>query len=91
MTLTAFRYNGSTYSPYTSNVPMATSAQLTVSAKLENNNGILYYFSQYDNGTGNYFLVQFVNGIIELSYDEGGSVTTVRYIYHYLVSMTGMY
>ena len=59
---------------------MATSAQLTVNARLENENGILYYFSQYGNGTGNYFLAQFLNGIIELSFSESESVTTIRYI-----------
>ena len=59
---------------------MATSAQLTVNARLESENGILYYFSQYGNGTGNFFLVQFLNGIIELSFSEGESVTTIRYI-----------
>ena len=59
---------------------MPTSAQLTVNARLENENGILCYFSQYKNGTGNYFLVQFLNGIIELSFSERGSVTTIRYI-----------
>ena len=59
---------------------MPTSAQLTVNARLENENGILYYFSQYENGTGNFFIVQFVNGIIVLSFSEGKLVTIIRYV-----------
>lgn len=81
MTLNALRYNGSSYSPYESNVLMATSAQLTLSARLENESGILYYSSQYDNGTGNYFLVEFISGVIQLSFtDDDGKPATVRYI-----------
>lgn len=78
------KYNGSAYSSYSSNIVMATSIKLTVNARLENGNGILYYFSQYKNGTGNFILVQLVNRIVALSFSEGRSVTTIRYITCYL-------
>ena len=79
--LSAFRYNGSTYSSYTSNVPMATTAEIGAGVGLQNENGILYYFSQYENGTGAYFLTQFINRTIELSFiGINGSLTTIRYI-----------
>lgn len=77
-TLSNLRYNGNAYSRYMIDVPMATSAQLVLSIKLENENGILYYISQYENGTGDYFLAQFINGIFEVSVKGGSSLTTAR-------------
>ena len=86
--LSAFRYNGSTYSSYTSNVPMATTAEMGADVGLQNENGILYYFSQYENGTGGYFLTQFINRTIELSFSTGESPTIIRYITTRVVIVT---
>ena len=80
MDITAVGYDGSSYSTYTSTISMATMAQLTVTARLDSENGILYYFSQYDNGTGNYFLVQFIDSVITLSFSELGEVTVIKYV-----------
>jgi len=79
-TTSGIKYDGTAYSYYQSNVPMATSAQLVLSVRLENENGILYFFSEYDNGTGDYFIAQFVNSIFELSISEGGSTTNIKYV-----------
>ena len=59
---------------------MATTAQLAATVGLEKENGILFYFSQYENGTGSYFLTQFINSTIELSFNVEGLLTTIRYI-----------
>ena len=80
VSLSALRYNGSSYSPYIANVAMATRAQLGANVGLENGNGILYYFSEFENGTGGYFLTRFVNATIELSFSVNGSSTVIRYI-----------
>ena len=80
MDITAVGYDGSSYSTYISTIAMATMAQLTVTARLDSENGILYYFSQYNNGTGNYFLVQFINRVITLSFSELGEVTVIKYV-----------
>lgn len=78
MTISGIKYNGNAYSYYDLNVPMATSAQLILSVSLENESGILYYLSEYENGTGDYFIAQFVNSTFELSVSENGSITTIR-------------
>ena len=77
-TTSDLRYNGNAYSRYMIGVNMVTSTQLVLSIKLENENGILFYVSQYENGTGDYFLAQFVNGIFEVSVRGGSTLTTTR-------------
>ena len=59
---------------------MATVALLGANVGLENENGILYYISEFENGTGGYFLTRFVNATIELSFSINGSLTVIRYI-----------
>ena len=80
VSVAASRYNGSSYSPYTANVTMTTMGELRANVGLENENGILYYFSEFENGTGSYFLTRFVNCTIELSFCINGSMTVIRYI-----------
>ena len=58
---------------------------------LQNEDGILFYFSQYENGTGSYFLTQFINRTIELSFNIGGSLMTIRYITINVVAMVTSY
>ena len=75
---------------------MATMTHVTVAANLESKNGIIYYFSQYENGTGNYFLVQFIDSIIMLSFSELGKVTVIKYVTNTTVTLVtnnsfGMY
>ena len=67
---------------------MATMAHLTVAASLESKNGIIYYFSQYGNGTGNYFLVQFIDSVIMLSFSELGKVTVIKYVTNSTITNT---
>ena len=69
---------------------------VTVAANLESKNGIIYYFSQYDNGTGNYFLVQFIDRVIVLSFGELGKMTVIKYVTNITVTLVtnnnfGMY
>ena len=70
---------------------MATMAQLGATVGLENENGILYYLSEFENGTGSYFLTRFVNGTIELSFSINGSKTVIRYILALLYCCHGNY
>lgn len=76
--MSSLRYDGSAYSSYMIDVLMAVSAQLTLSIKLENENGILFYISEHENGTGNYFTGQFVDGIFEVSVRGGSTLSTAR-------------
>lgn len=76
----ALKYNGTSYSPYIANVVMATRVQLDIGVRLESRSGLLYYISQYENGTGNHILVEFINGIIVVDISQDGTSFTARYI-----------
>lgn len=58
---------------------MVTGGQLIASLRLENESGILYYLSQYENGTGDYFLAEFINGTLVLTFNQAGSTIIIRY------------
>ena len=60
---------------------MATVAQLGATVSLDNENGLLHYFSEFKNGTGSYFMTRFVNGTFELSFSINGSKTVIRYMF----------
>lgn len=78
------RYNGTTYVVYsTGGTGYITHIRVEVTFKPQAANGLIFYSSQYRNGSGSYLLAQLQNYQFFLGLDAGAGPVTIRYISFY--------